>query len=144
MRPGSRGPRDLVILLVVALAFYAFLIGLGGISLLGDRRWAVKGLGLGVLLLPLVGIIVVVGELRFGRAAQRLAGLLPEPDPALPADPEVDPDVAFELRKAEALAAPDDWRAWYHLAVAYGDARDPARGRRAMRKAIALERPTSP
>jgi hypothetical protein len=129
-------PRDLVIVLVVALAFYAFLIGVGGISLLGDRRWAAKGLGLGVVLLPLVGIIIVAGELRFGRATERLARLLQEPDTALPADP----DAAFELRKAEALAAPDDWRAWYRLAVAYGNARDTARGRRAMRKAIALER----
>jgi hypothetical protein len=130
------GPRQLVLLLVVALAFYAFLIGLAGISLLGDHRWTAKGLGLGVLLLPLVGIVVVVNELRFGRATERLAQLLDEPAHPVPADP----DAAFELRKDEVEAAPGDWRAWYRLAVAYGDARDTARGRRAMRKAIALQR----
>ncbi len=129
-------PRDLVLVLVVALVFYCFLIGVGGISLLGDHRWAVKGLGLGVLLLPLVGLGIVANELRFGRATERLARLLQEPDDPVPADP----DAAFELRKVEALAAPDDWRAWYRLAVAYGHARDTARGRRTMRKAIALER----
>jgi hypothetical protein len=129
-------PRDLVVLLVVALAFYAFLIGVAGISLLGDHRWAAKGLGLGVLLLPLVGIVIVVNELRFGHAAQRLERLLDEPDRDVPADP----DAAFDLRKGEVEAAPEDWRAWYRLAVAYGDARDTARGRRAMRKAIALQR----
>jgi hypothetical protein len=133
MRLGPRGPRDLVLLLVVALAFYFVLAGVAGVALLGDHRWTVKGLGLGVLLLPLVGI---ANELRFGRATERLAKLLDEPVGERPADP----DAAFELRKAEVEAAPADWRAWYRLAVAYGDARDTARGRRTMRKAIALER----
>src|SRR4051794_23010434 len=96
------GPRQLVLLLVVALAFYAFLIGVAGVSLLGDHRWAAKGLGLGVLLLPLVGIAIVVNELRFGRATERLAQLLDEPARPAPADP----DAAFELRKDEVEAAP--------------------------------------
>jgi hypothetical protein len=130
------GPRQLVLLLVVALAFYAFLIGVAGIALLGDHRWAATGLGVGVLLLPLVGIAIVANELRFGRATERLAQLLDEPGGPVPDDP----DAAFELRKAEVEAAPGDWRVWYRLAVAYGDARDTARGRRAMRKAIALQR----
>jgi cytochrome c-type biogenesis protein CcmH/NrfG len=134
-------PRDLVVLLVVALAFYAFLIGVAGISLLGDHRWAAKGLGLGVLLLPLIGIVIVVNELRFGRATERLAQLLDEPTPPAAT---AEPDAAFEIRKAEVEAAPEDWRAWYRLAVAYGNARDTARGRRAMRKAIALQRATDP
>jgi hypothetical protein len=128
------GPRQLVLLLVVALAFYAFLIGVAGVALLGDHRWAAKGLGLGVLLLPLVGIAIVVNDLRFGRATERLARQLDEP-----AHAPADPDAAFELRKDEVEAAPGDWRAWYRLAVAYGDARDTARGRSAMRKAIALQ-----
>jgi hypothetical protein len=129
-------PRDLVLLLVVALAFYFVLVGVAGVALLGDHRWTVKGLGVGVLLLPLVGIAIVANELRFGRATERLAELLDEPDRERPADP----DAAFALRQAEVEAAPGDWRAWYRLAVAYGDARDTARGRRTMRKAIAMQR----
>jgi hypothetical protein len=142
--------RNLVVLLVVVLAFYFVLIGAGGIGLLGDHRWSVKGLGVGVLLLPLVGVVIVVNELRFGRETERLARLLDQPDDVPdaviddPYDPyggatPDDPDAAFELRKAEVEAAPDDWRRWYRLAVAYGDARDTARGRRTMRKAIVLE-----
>ena len=135
----GRRSRNLVVLLVVVLAFYFVLIGAGGIGLLGDHRWSVKGLGLGVLLLPLVGVVIVVSELRFGRDTERLAKLLDEPEAGLPDDP----DAEFERRKAEVEAAPQDWRAWYRLAVAYGDARDAARGRRTMRKAIAMQREVS-
>jgi hypothetical protein len=131
----GRRSRNLVVLLVVVLAFYFVLIGAGGIGLLADHRWSAKGLGVGVLLLPLVGAVIVVNELRFGRDTERLAQLLDAPDDAGPDHP----DAAFELRKAEVEAAPQDWRAWYRLAVAYGDARDTSRGRRTMRKAIALQ-----
>jgi Flp pilus assembly protein TadD len=53
---------------------------------------------------------------------------------------KADADAVFEQRKAEVEAAPEDWRAWWRLAAAYGEARDPRRGRRAMRKAVTLER----
>ena len=49
-------------------------------------------------------------------------------------------DEIFEVRRREVEAAPQDWRAWWRLASAYGEARDPRRGRRAMRKAVDLER----
>lgn len=140
---GRRGlrSRDVVVLLIVVLAFYLGLIGVRGVSLLGDPRWIVKGLGIGVLLLPLVGVAIVVAELRFGRATERLANLLGE-DPC-PQAQTLDPDQAFPLRQAQVEAAPDDWQAWYRLAIAYGDARDTARGRRTMRKAIAMQRALS-
>jgi Flp pilus assembly protein TadD len=44
------------------------------------------------------------------------------------------------LRQAQVESTPGDWQAWYRLAIAYGDARDTARGRRTMRKAIAMQR----
>lgn len=137
VRPRPRS-RDVVVLLVMALAFYLVLIGARGISLLGDHRWIVKGLGTGVLLLPLVGVAIVVAELRFGWATERLARVL-GPDSSLDVAPD-DPDAAFALRKAQVETVPGDWRAWYRLAIAYGDARDTARGRRTMRRAIAMER----
>ncbi len=138
-----RVPRALlvVVLLVAVLAFYLVLLGVRGVSLLGDPRWVVKGLGLGILLLPVVGVLVVVQELRFGRHAQRLGERLEaegrEQEPGQgPAD--------FDARREAVLAAPEDWRAWYRLGVGYGDAGDVARGRRAVRKAIALERRSRP
>jgi cytochrome c-type biogenesis protein CcmH/NrfG len=137
-----RVPRALriVVLLVAILGFYFVLLGVRGVSLLGDSRWTVRGLGLGVLLLPVVGVAVVVQELRFGHAAQRLGEQLDAE--GVPVDPvaAVDPDSAFALRRAEVEAAPESWRAWYLLGVAYGQAGDVPRGRRAVRRAIALER----
>lgn len=108
-------------------------------------------LGVGVLLLVLVVVLLVLGEVRLGAASQRLAKQL-EAEDGLPYDP---PEVArtpsgrltrdaadaiFEQRRLEVEASPDDWRHWWRLASAYGEARDPKRGRRAMRKAVILER----
>jgi hypothetical protein len=125
-----------VVLLVAILAFYFVLLGVRGISLLGDPRWVVKGLGLGIVLLPVVGIALVVEELRFGRAAERLGNVLAgESDSGGAAA-----DASFDQRRDDVHAAPEDWRAWYRLGRAYGDAGDVARGRRAVRRAIALER----
>ena len=80
-----------------------------------------------------------MNELRFGRATERLARLLDEPDAPRPGRP----GRGVRAAQGEVEAAPGDWRAWYRLAVAYGDARDTARGRRTMRKAIALQRAES-
>jgi hypothetical protein len=108
-------------------------------------------LALGVLLLVVVGALLVVGEVRFGLASQRLGERLAAEGglPELPADVELLPsgrvpreaaDRLFAVRKAEVEAAPDDWRGWFRLADAYGLARDTPRGRTALRRAIRLER----
>ncbi len=47
-------------------------------------------------------------------------------------------DEVFARRKAETEDSPDDWRCWFRLAVAYHDARDTPRARKAMQRAIAL------
>ena len=105
-------------------------------------------LGVGVLLLVGVGGLLVASEVRLAADSQRLGerlfaeGFVEEQLPTLPSG-RVQRDAAdalFAKRKAEAEAAPDDWRAWFKLATAYDAARDPSRGRRAMRKAVALER----
>lgn len=108
-------------------------------------------LGVGVLLLVAVGGALLYGEVRFGLDSQRLGrqlhseGGLPELDPDLPRLAsgrlaKETADALFAQRRVEVEAAPRDWRAWFRLAAAYGDARDTARGRRAMRTAIGLER----
>lgn len=155
--------RATVAILVTACLFYLGLIGWHGVVLLGDDHWAARGLGVGVLLLPVVGLVVIARELRFGRESGRLAGLLATGgmagsgevagsggageagEPVLVHRPSgridrASADAVFALRRAEVEADPADWRRWYRLAVSYGDAGDSRRGRAAMRHAIALER----
>lgn len=121
------------------------------VDLIRTGRPAGALLGLGVVLFAGLGALLVVGEVRFGLASQRLGQRLADEGglPALPGDLERLPsgriarDTADELfagRRAEVEAAPDDWRAWFRLADAYGLARDTPRGRQAMRTAIRLER----
>lgn len=141
--------RRIVPLLVFAFAVYVLLLGERAVALISDPRLALKVLGAGVLLLPAVGVVMVVKELRFGQAAERLARRLEtegvdvrEPLPRSPSGRVVRDaaDEAFERRRAEVEADPGDWRNWFRLGVAYGDARDKPRGRQALRRAIELEK----
>lgn len=115
------------------------------------RTGTVSGalLGVGVLLLVSVGAVVVTTEVRLGAGSARLAARLDaegaDNDPELPrtASGRLTDEAAqalFIQRKSEVEGAPHDWRAWWRLAAAYGEARDTSAGRRAMRKALALER----
>ncbi len=49
-------------------------------------------------------------------------------------------DAAFPRYREEVEAAPEDWRAWYRLGLAYDGSGDRRRARAAIRRAIALER----
>ena len=123
------------------------------LSLLVSGDLVLVGVGIGILLLVVVGLLLVAGEVRLGAASERLALQL-EREGGLPFDPpgvkrlasgrleKVDADAVFEDRRLEVERDPEDWRVWWRLAAAYGDARDPRRGRRAMRKAVSLERAT--
>ena len=142
--------RRLVPLLTLLLLFYALVLVQRGWILLTDGRPAFVLLGVGVLLLPVVGVVLVVRELRFGRATEVLARDLGGDGTATPAEDEVPArrpsgridraaaDAVFERRREELEAAPEDWRAWYRLAVAYDAAGDRPRARRAMRRALDL------
>lgn len=133
----------------LALLLVCLAVAATGLRLLvsGDLRSI--GLGIGVLLLVGLGLVLVAGELRLGAASGRLGrrlaqeGGLPEELPErLPSGrlPQEAAARQFAQRKAETEAAPGDWRAWFRLALAYADARDTGRARRAMRRAVALEK----
>ena len=139
--------RAAVILLVLGTGL------LGGYMLLRAAELVATGsltgglLGVGVVIL---GAVLVAGEVRLGAGSARLAALLAaEGDPGEPADLPRMPsgrltteaaDALFASRKAEVEAAPQDWRSWWRLAAAYGEARDTPAGRKAMRTALALEK----
>ena len=133
---------------VAATALVALYMLVRAVDLLKTGTASGALLGLGVLLLVVVGGLLVVGEVRLAAASQRLGKRLfaegfVEEDLPVTTSGRVDRDAAdalFARRKAEVETMPEDWRAWFLLANAYDMARDPQRGRRAMRKAIALEK----
>ena len=151
MNSGVR-TRVVVGVLVGVLLVYFALLTARAVALIGSGEPLAVALGIGVLLLPIIGLVLVGWELRFGWRTQQLArrlaaeDLLPD-DSALPhrASGRVQRDAAdahFELIRAEVESAPDDWRGWYRLAHAYDLSGDRKRARSAMRRAIELaERP---
>ena len=136
---------------VLVMVLVSSAMGVTGLSLLGSGDLVQVGVGVGVLLLVVVGLVLVAGEVRLGADSARLARVL-DAEGGLPSDPpdvvrlpsgrldKGDADRIFAERRAEVEQDPADWRRWWRLAAAYGEARDARRGRRAMRRAVALER----
>lgn len=129
------------------LVVYFALVGARGVWLIQDGRPVTVVLGLAVLVLPVIGVWFLLRTTQFARDAGRLAreleaeGGLPEDELVRTPSGRIDrssADAVFARRKAETEAAPEDWRAWFRLAVAYHDARDTPRARKAMQRAIAL------
>ncbi|MFZ0325369.1 MAG: hypothetical protein WAN48_14715 [Actinomycetes bacterium] len=140
--------RRIVVLLVLATSAYLLLLAQRAWLLITSGEPLGLLLGVGVLILPVVGGVLVVRELRFGLATQLLAeqleaeGRLPVDDVARRASGRVDRDAAdqaFVVYRDQVERSPDDCGAWYALAIAYDDAGDRRRARAAMRRAIALQ-----
>lgn len=141
--------RNIALLLTAAVAVYLVLLAGRGIALLRTGELVPVLLGLGVLLLPLLGVWILVTTWRSGTRLQRLSRRLAEegalPDVSdLPRRPSGRVDRAaadswFEERRAEVTDAPEDWRTWYRLAYAYDVAGDRTRARETMRRAVELE-----
>lgn len=136
--------------LVLAMGFYFVVLGRIGIELIVSGTPAAVGLGIGVLILPLVGAWVVATSVRAALAHQRLGrrmsdeGLELDVD-ALPRRPsgrieKAAADQLFERVKLEWEADPDSWRTNYRAARAYDYAGDRSRARATMRRAVELER----
>lgn len=138
----------------LALVAYFVLAGSRGVMLVQVGTPLTVTLGCAVLVLPAVGLWFLWKNTQFARKAGVLATEL-EAEGGLPVDDlkrtpsgRIDRDSAdavFARRKAETEAAPEDWRSWFRLAVAYHDARDTTRARKAMQRAIQLHdgRPTA-
>ncbi len=140
--------RIVVGILVAVLLVYFWLLAGRAVALITTGTAAGIALGIGVLILPIIGIVLVGYELRFGLQTQRLARRLAAQD-ALPDDADLPrrasgrierdaADAHFEVVRAQVEAAPQDWRGWYRLAHAYDIAGDRKRARSTMRHAIEL------
>ena len=143
-----RGPGP-ALLMAALLALYLVLVGVRAVQFLGTGQPLGVGIGVALLVLPVLGAWALVRELLFGTRATRLVrvlageGALPTDD--LPRRPSGRVDrVAAEAvfdRYAQAVERDErDWRAWLRLGLVYDASGDRRRARAAVRRAIALER----
>lgn len=133
--------------LAAVLVVYFVLVGDRGVLLIQQGTPVTIAYGAAVLVLPLIGGWFLWQTTQFARNADRLAREL-DAEGGLPVDELVrtpsgridrdSADAVFAKRRAETEASPEDWRSWFRLAIAYHDARDTARARKAMQRAIAL------
>ncbi|MFJ9363436.1 hypothetical protein ACIRRA_03315 [Nocardia sp. NPDC101769] len=140
--------------LVVVLGFYFVLLGRIGIDLIATGKPAAVGLGIGVFILPVLGVWIVATSVRAAFAHQRLARRMHEEGGELdvsdlPRRPSgrIEKDAAdalFERVKQEFEADPQNWRTNYRAARAYDYAGDRTRAREMMKRAVELERGDRP
>ncbi|MET3721379.1 MULTISPECIES: hypothetical protein [unclassified Arthrobacter] len=131
------------------LVFYLVVSFQRSILLLMDNNLAAKAIGAAYLVLPIVGAWALIRELMFGARTEKMAKIL-ESEGGLPVDDlprtpagriiRAAADQEFEKYRAEAEAAPDDWRSWFRLSCAYDAAGDRKRARASMRDAGRLFR----
>ncbi|MFF2773773.1 hypothetical protein ACFVU3_02590 [Streptomyces sp. NPDC058052] len=141
------GGKITYVFLATVLVLVFGVVAMEGVLLLLTGEPAAMGMGAVAFLLPCVGAWFLWKNTSFARRANRLAAEL-EAEGGLPVDElkrtqggRIDRDSADEVfarRKAETEETPEDWRCWFRLAVAYHDARDTPRARKAMQRAIAL------
>ncbi len=138
----------LIAFMCVAMLVYFVLLSRLAVAMIASARVAAVGLGLALLIMPLIGLWAMIATLRAGFAHQKLARLIAadgmELDTsALPRRPSgrIERDAAdalFATVRTEVEADPDDWRRWYRLARAYDYAGDRRRAREAMKTALEL------
>ncbi len=142
VRAGAVVMAVLLGLYLVFAVYYAFV-------LFGTGVPVAIAIGVALLVLPLMGAGFIAAEILFGIRAERLArrleqeGGLPAEEVPVSASGRIDRATADELFPAYRDAVerePDDWRAWFRLALAYDAAGDRRRARWATRQAIRLER----
>jgi hypothetical protein len=104
-----------------AFAVYAVLVAWRGWDFVATGEPAAVGLGVAVLVLPLLAGWLVWREVRFGFRMQELAGRI-----------EMADEHSLEERIAAAQANPQDWLAWYWAGVGLLDAGDKKQARAAL------------
>jgi cytochrome c-type biogenesis protein CcmH/NrfG len=149
--PASRVLRVQLLIgfMCLALIVYFLLLGRIAMAFITSGRPAAIGLGVALLILPLIGIWVMVGTVRDGLAHQRLARIIHDegmeldisrlermPSGRIRRDAA---DELFRTIRGELEDDPDNWRRWYRLARAYDYAGDRRRAREAMGRAVKMQ-----
>jgi hypothetical protein len=129
------------------LLIYIVLLANTGITLILTGIFVGQVMGALILAFPLIGVWVIVVELRFGLATEKLVARIESegtwPDLGIETRPSgravrASADAAFAKWSAAAEQDSENFRAWFNLSLAYDACGDRRRARSAMRKAIAL------
>lgn len=141
-------PAVMIVTALGLLVAFGYLLFLGWAMITRSDFLAMRGLGVGIILLTCVGAWATWAIVRNGLELQRisaaaaaegieldLAGLDQRPSGRLE---HAAADGLFDQVSAEYQAAPGDWRSHYRLARAYDHAGDRIRAREVMREAISL------
>lgn len=135
--------------MAVLLVLYLLLVIQLSLRLIGAGEPIATGLGIALLVLPLVGFWALAAEVVFGFRSERLGRMLgaegEDPFDRVPRRPSGRMDrsaaeAVFAEVKAAAENAPTRWESWYRLGLAYDACGDRRRARGVIRKAIVMER----
>ena len=133
--------------MALLLLMYLVLVFQHALLFIGSGVAAGVGIGVALLVLPIVGAWALYRELLFGFRTQKLVSILRASDDLpvddLPKRPSGRPyraeaDARFEVYRAEVESAPESWKAWFRLGLAYDASGDRKRARKALRQAIAF------
>jgi len=135
--------------MAVLLAVYIVLLGWRAVQFIATGEPVAVALGIALIVLPLIGAWALTRELLFGIRSSRLGDTMAD-EGSLPADElprrasgrpvREAADAEFPAYRAAVEEAPEDWRAWFRLGLAYDASGDRRRARAAIRQAIAFER----
>ncbi|MDF2578858.1 tetratricopeptide repeat protein [Microbacterium arborescens] len=141
--------RILTLIMAALLALYIVFVAQRAVLLVMTGEPVGVAMGIALIVLPIIASWALWRELTFGASASRLARRLEEesalPEESVDLSPSGRPDRAeadalFPRYREAVEEAPDDWRAWFRLGLAYDGAGDRRRARQAVRTAISLER----
>lgn len=137
------------ILMAVLLLIYLVLVFQRAILLIETGEAIAVAMGVVLFVLPVIAAWAIGRELLFGARTEKLVHIL-DAEGGLPVDdlphrasgrPLRDAaDAEFPQYKAEVEAAPESWRAWFRLGLAYDASGDRRRARAALRESIRLYR----
>ncbi|WP_120337535.1 hypothetical protein [Cryobacterium soli] len=141
--------RIAVVVMAALLVFYLVLVGWRAVLFIQSGDPVGILIGVALIVLPIIGAWALVREIVFGARCERLVkqleaeGELPVND--LPSRPSGRPyreaaDAQFPQYREAVDAAPQDWRAWFRLGLAYDASGDRRRARAALRTAMSLEK----
>lgn len=144
--------RIAALVMCALLVLYLVLVGERAVQLILTGVPVAVVMGVALFVLPILGVVALLLEIRFGVLTERMVGQLAA-EGGLPVDDvprrpsgryeREAADAAFPAYAAAVEAAPDDWRAWFRLGLAYDACGDRRRARGAIRRSFSLRRSAS-